>query len=285
MRPRQLLAPLVVLLSLLGFGAVVAPGALAAPTTTTTGWVRLANLSAGSPAVDIYLLAFGDSANPTVLTHQTYGEVSSYMPIAAGQYTVAIRPVGASASTPPTVSVNFMVSEGTNYTVASLGPANGRRLEVLKDDMAAPSGQALVRVIQASLKQNQVTVSLGGNTLASQLAFGSVTSYMSVKPGSQTVQVSAAGMKTDSSVTLTSGSVHTVVILDTSTGLKVDPLTDAAGSTNDPKGGAATGFGGTAPLPPAQTAQWLAALAGGLVLMAAGTIGLRRSRRATVARP
>ena len=139
-----------------------APAALAATPTTATGWVRCANLSAGSPAVDIYLLAFGDSANPTVLRHVSYGEVSSYMAVAAGQYTVAMRPVGASASSPPIVSVNFMVSAGTNYTVASLGPAAGRRLEVLKDQMAAPKRPALVRVIQASQQQDQVTVSVGG---------------------------------------------------------------------------------------------------------------------------
>ena len=125
MRPRRILAPLIVLASLLGFGALsaVAPVAVAATApAATTGWVRCANLSAGSPAVDIYLLAFGDSANPTVLSHVSYGDVSSYMPVAAGEYTVAIRPAGASASTPPIVSVNFMVSAGSNYTVASLGP-------------------------------------------------------------------------------------------------------------------------------------------------------------------
>src|ERR1700688_4114729 len=100
MRPRRILAPLIVLASLLGFGvfAAVPPAAAmaAAAPAATTGWVRCANLSAGSPAVDIYLLPFGNSANPTVLSHGSYGEVSSYMPLAAGQYTVAIRPVGAS---------------------------------------------------------------------------------------------------------------------------------------------------------------------------------------------
>ena len=104
MRPRRILAPLLVLASLLGFGALsaVAPAAAvaAAAPAATTGWVRCANLSAGSPAVDIYLLAFGNSANPTVLRAVSYGDVSSYMPVAVGQYTVAMRPVGASASSP-----------------------------------------------------------------------------------------------------------------------------------------------------------------------------------------
>jgi hypothetical protein len=190
--------------------------------------------------------------------------------------------VGASASAPPIVSVNFMVSAGANYTVASLGPAVARRLEVLKDQMAAPNGQALVRVIQASQQQHQVTVSLGRDVLGQQLSFGSVTSYLTVKPGVQTVQLTASGQKTEVPVTLAAGSVHTIAVLDTSSGLKASELTDAAGSSQAPKGGAATGFGGTAPPAPAGTTQWLAALAAGLALMVAGSIGLRRSRRTAV---
>jgi hypothetical protein len=177
------------------------------------------------------------------------------------------------------------VSAGSNYTVASLGPVAGRRLEVLKDQMDGSSGAALVRVIQASLKQDQVTVSVGGDVLAQQLSFGAVTSYMTVQPGTEAVQFSDSAQKTDMSVNLASGSVHTIVVLDGSAGLKVDALTDAAGSSKAPAGGAATGFGGTAPRPPAGTAQWLATLGGGLLLMAVGVVGLRRSRRtAAVAR-
>src|SRR6202034_186010 len=165
----------------------------------------------------------------------------------AGQYTVAMRPVGAPASSPPIVSVNFMVSAGSNYTVASLGAVAGRRLEVLEDQMDGSSGAALVRVIQASLKQDQVTVSVGGDVLAQQLSFGAVTSYMTVHPATEAVQFSDSAQKTDMSVNLASGSVHTIVVLDGSAGLKVDALTDAAGSSKAPTGGAATGFGGAAP--------------------------------------
>jgi Domain of unknown function (DUF4397) len=274
-----------VLAALLGYGAsVAAPAAMAATSSTATGWVRCANLSPGNPAVDIYLLAFGNPGNPTVLKHVAYGEVSSYMAVPSGEYTVAMRSVGAPASSPPIVSTNFMVSGGTNYTVASLGPASARRLEVLKDAMAAPKGQALVRVIQASLKQDQVTITDGGHVLAQRLAFGAVTAYLSVSPGPQNVQFSASGQQTAMSETLAAGSVHTIVVLDSSAGLKVDTLTDAAGSADAPAGGAATGFGGMAPPAPAGPAPWLAALAAGLLLMAVGGFGLRRSRRTAVLR-
>jgi hypothetical protein len=276
-RLRRILALFAATAGLLGYVAsATAPAASAA----ATGWVRCANLSPGNPAVDIYLLAFGNSGHPTVLRHVSYGDVSSYMAVSAGQYSVAMRPVGAPASSPPVVSTNFMVSAGTNYTVASLGPAATRRIEVLRDEMAAPKGSALIRVIQASLKHDQVTVGYGGEVLAQQLAFGAVTSYMSVSPGTQTVRFSTSGQQTSMSVTLASGSVHTIVVLDGASGLKVDNLTDAAGSADAPVGGAATGFGGMAPRAAPGSARWLAILAAGLLLMTVGVLGLRRSRRA-----
>jgi len=276
-RLRRILALSAMIAAALGGVAFAASPARAAA-GPAIGWVRCANLSPGNPAVDIYLLAFGNSGHPTVLRHVSYGDVSSYMEVTAGQYTVAMRPVGASASSPPVVSANFMVNAGTNYTVASLGPAAARRIEVLRDQMAAPKGSALIRVIQASLKQDQVTVSYGGDVLAHELAFGAVTSYMSVQPGTQTVRFSASGQQTSMSLTLAAGSVHTIVVLDSSSGLQVDNLTDAAGSSSAPAGGAATGFGGMAPRPAPGSLPWLAVLAAGLLLMAFGVVGLRRSR-------
>ena len=265
--------------ALLGVAAcVVVPAAAAS--AATVGWVRCANLSPGTPAVDIYLISFANSGHPIVLKHAGYGEVYSYMPVSTGEYTVAMRPIGAPASSLPIVSTSFMVSAGANYTVASLGPSTGRRLEVLKDDMAAPSGTALVRVIQASLKQDMVTVTYGKSVLAQQLAFGAVTPYMTVQPGAQNVQFTATGAHTAMSVTLTAGSVHTIVVLDGSSGLLVDNLTDAAGSPAAPTGGAGTGLGGTAPRDTApDSAPWVATLSAGLLLIMAGLFVLRRSRR------
>ena len=97
------------------------------------------------------------------------------------------------------------------------------------------------------MKQPQVTVSVGSDVLARQLAFGAASSYQSVRPGSPTVTFSAPGEHAAMPVTLAAGSVHTLVVLDGTSGLKIDNLTDAAGSTDSPRGGAATGFGGTAP--------------------------------------
>ena len=299
MRLGRRLALLAAITTLLGslFAAVAAASPAASASTTgapsaakagaisaaaeqgDVGWVRCANLSQGTPE-DVYLYSFGNPENPTVLMHEGYGGVSSYMAVSAGEYTVAVRPVGAAASSPASITTSFMVSAGTNYTVASIGFATGRRLEVLQDRMAGPSGEALVRVIQASSKQPRVTVSIGADALARQLAFGSVTTYQAVRPGTPTVVFSTPDGHVAMPVTLAAGSVHTIVVLDGTSGLKIDNLTDAAASQAAAKGGAATGLGGTAPGSPAPSlGPLLATLAAGLLLAVTGGFGLRRSRR------
>jgi Domain of unknown function (DUF4397) len=257
-------------------GASAASAATPASAATSNGWVRCANLSPGTPE-DVYLYPFGDPGHPVVLKHAEYGEVYDYMAVSAGEYTVAMRPVGAPASSSPSVSTSFMVSAGANYTVASLGSPADRQLKVLQDQMASSKGDVLVRVIQASVKQPKVTVSIGSTVLARELAFGSATSYQTVPAGSPTVTFTAPGGHAAMAVTLAAGSVHTIVVLDGASGLQVDSLTDAAASQDTPQGGAATGLGGTAPGSP-EVGPWLATLVGGLLLAATGGLGLRKSR-------
>jgi Domain of unknown function (DUF4397) len=164
--------------------ASAAPSTAAAPAASQDGWVRIAHLSPKAPAMDMYLYPFGNPGDPIVLKDVSYGDVSAYMALSPGQYTVAMRGFGAPAISAPALTTSFMVSARTAYTVAALGP-----------------------------------------------------------------------------------------------GLRVDPLTDAVGSQIMPAGGAATGFGGTAPRPPASPVPWLLTIATGALLAVAGFVGLRRSRR------
>ena len=274
------LAWLVTITTLLGGTAAVvaaaSPAASAAPAAAPDGWIRIAHLSPEAPAMDMYLYPFGNPASPIVLSDVSYGNVSAYMAVSPGQYTVAMRAAGAPASSSPVLVTSFMVNARTAYTVAGVGPNPGLREEVLQDQMAPPMGKALVRVIQASLKEHQVTVSYGPDVLARQLAFGSATPYTAVSPGAHTVRFTVAGAQTATSLTLAADSVHTIVVLDDGTGLRADAVTDAVGSRLMPKGAAGAGFGGTAPRPPANPAPWLALIAAGALLSAAGLARLRR---------
>lgn len=256
--------------------------AAAAPASSGYGWVRLAHLSPNTPAVDVYLYSYGMPNAEIVLHHVSYGTVSPYEKVAHGEYTVAMRAAGAAPSTKPVLSTNLMVHPGHAYTVAGMGPEKELRLQVLDDRLSTPKGKSLVRVIQASLKEHRVTVRAGHRMLARDLAFASVTGYTTARPGSWPVHAAGGSETWSGTVPLTAGSIHTLVVLDSASGLEVVTLTDAAGSGAMPAGGAATGLGGTAPRPAAPALPWLAGLASGLLAAAAAAVWLRRHR--TVAR-
>ena len=265
-----------------GFAAVIAaasPAASAAPLAARDGWVRIAHLSPEAPAMDIYLYPFGDPAHPTVVRDVGYGDVSAYMALSPGQYTVAMRGFDAPASSHPALVSSFMVNAKTAYTVAALGPDPGLRVEVLKDQTTTPRGKTLVRVVQASLKEARVTVSYGSTLLTKQLTFSSVTAYTAVSPGVRAVKVSASGKHATLSLGLTANTVHTIVVLDGSSGLKAEDLTDAVGTEAMPKGGTGTGLGGTALPPPADLAPWLLLVLAGALLTAVGVVGLGWPRK------
>jgi Domain of unknown function (DUF4397) len=252
-------------------------GAVPAGASPGGGWVRLAHLSPNAPAVDVYLYSFGNPHARLVLHHVSYGTVSPYEQVPAGDYTVSMRSAGAAATAQPLLSTGFGVSAGQAYTVAGMGPAAGLRLQVLKDTLAVPSGQVLIRVIQASLREHVVSVRLTTRMLARKLDFASTTPYQAVAAGSTVVHV--AGNTEDASLgmSLRPDTIHTLVVLDGTGHLRLTDLEDAAGSAVRPQGGAATGLGGTAPRPAGDPVPWLAVIAAGL-LLAGSAWGRRRIR-------
>jgi uncharacterized protein DUF4397 len=284
-RPGRLLGRLSGL-ALLAGGALLAVTAVAGPAGAATshgpasgyGWVRLAHLSPNTPPVDVYLYSYGKPSAMVVLHHVSYGTVSPYERVPHGEYTVAMRGVGASPSSTPVLSNNLMVHPGHAYTVAGVGPNKALRLQVLDDQLTTPRGKSLVRVIQASLKEHHVTVTAGHATLARNLAFASVTGYGTDAPGTWMVHATGGSEAWSGQVKLAPGTIHTLVVLDSSSGLEVTDLMDAAGSSVMPNGGAATGLGGTAPAPGSSPLPWLAALVAGALLTLAGGYRLRRVR-------
>jgi hypothetical protein len=266
--------------TLLAASALLAgPAAMSASASARpTGWIRMAHLSPDTPAMDVYLYSFGNPGARIVLHHIAYGTVSAYETVTAGDYSLAMRPAGASASSQPVVSGSATVKGGRAYTAAAVGPRTALRLRVIGDDLTTPHGKALVRVLQASLKHRAVTVHWDGKTVASRLPFASATSYQPVSPGTEKVSASAGSGDATSTVTLAAGTIHTLVVLDGARGLEIANLEDAAGSTHAPTGGARTGYGGTAPHGPGSPEPWLAVIGAGTLLTATGGLCLRRSR-------
>jgi Domain of unknown function (DUF4397) len=269
---RHVLAAMAVMLLT---GLLGAAPAWAAP---DTGWVRLAHLSPNTPAVDVYLYPFGNSRARLVLHHVSYGTVSPYQELPVGEYTVSMRPAGAPPTEHPVLSTSFWVRNSGAYTVAGMGPASGLRLRVLTDTLAVRNGRTLVRVIQASLRHHVVSVGLGRQLLARRLRFGSITSYQAVAAGARILRVAGDGGDASLRLSLVGDTVHTLVVLDGSRQLRITDLEDAAGSQVLPRGGAATGLGGTAARPGSSPLPWLSMIALGSLLAGAGLARTRLAR-------
>jgi hypothetical protein len=240
------------------------------------GWLRLAHLSPNTPPVDVYLYSFGDPHALVVVPHVAYGTVSDYKAVPSGDYTVAMRAAGAPPHAKPVLSTSVNIKRGGAYTVAGLGPFKGLRLQVMRDRLRTPKGKALVRVIQASLQQHRVTTRAGHRVLVGRQRFATVSRYVAVRPGTFLVRASGQAERTADQVKLTADSIHTIVVLDHTGHLALDPLLDAAGSRVTPKGAPPTGLGGTAAQPGHALLPWAGALAAGLVLTLAGGLALRR---------
>lgn len=257
-----------------GLVSVATPATSAAP---GTGWLRLAHLSPNTPPVDVYLYSAGNARARIVLRHVKYGTVSPYLRAQAGEYTVAMRAAGAAASSAPVLSTAVRVQAGDAYTVAGMGPAKGLRLQVMRDKLTTPKGQALIRVIQASMREHLVTVRAGSAVIGKNLAFASATSYRPVIHGDLAVKATGENEHAVSKLSLRAGTIHTLVVLDGPGRLRIDNLEDAAASkpiTVAPD----TGMGGTAPAQNA-AAAWLAFVTAGLLIAASGLMRLRRGRR------
>src|SRR6204780_2352180 len=255
---------------------IPAATAFASSATTGTGWIRLAHLSPDTSAVDVYLYSFGDSTAHIVLHHVGYGTVSPYEAVTAGDYSIAMRPAGASAASQPVLSATVTIAAGHAYTVAAVGPRSGLRLQVMDDDLTTPPGKALVRVIQASLRQQTVKVTCSGKTIVPKASFASVSAYQAIPAGTWTMAAIGSGGAATQSVTLAAGTVHTLVVLDGANGLEMISLEDAAGAGKPPLGGAATGFGGTAAHGPGSPWPWAALIGVGSLLALTGGLRLRR---------
>jgi hypothetical protein len=267
---------------LVTFGFAAAQLVVAAPfasASSQVGWIQLAHFSPNTPAVDVYLYSFGNPNAHLVLHHVSYGVASPFEQVAAGDYTVAMRAAGAGSSSKPVLSTAVSIAAGHAYTVAGIGPASGIRLEVIPDELTTPPGKALVRVIQASMQQNTVTVTAGTTSLASNLKFGDVTSFVTVSPGTWSVQAKGSSQSVTASIKLVAGTIHTIVVLDEPGKLVLDDLLDAAGSKVAPAGGPQTGFGGTAARPGATLMPWATAVITGFALTLTGTAMLTRRRR------
>jgi hypothetical protein len=250
---------------------------------TSTGWIRLGNLSAKPAPVDMYVYPSG-SSTPLIVQHGVdYGTVLAYESVNAGAYSVEIRTAGASATSKAAMTVSLTVQGGRSYTVVPLqANSSGGDLKVLDDELTTPAGKSLVRVIQASFNHKSVTFHCScaagapGN-IVTNASPGTVSAYTPIPPGDWTMTASGSSATASLPVTLTASTVKTEVVVDGPSGVSIVNLTDAEGTGQPPAGGVSTGFGGTAPQGAPSPLPWLAVIGAGALLSVGTGLRLRRN--------
>lgn len=270
-------------------GAIVAIGAgpawpAGAVTESGVAVLRGAHLSPDTPSVDVYLTAFAGHTTTLWLTSVGYGDVSPYRQVKPGFYAVSMRKHGASASSPAALSWTADLRPGHAYTAAAVGMNSQLHGIVVGDELKPPSsGNGRVRVIQAASRLPHAKVyAANGPVLAASAAFGTTTPYTTVPAGNWAVHatsVSSPRLTTTSDITIHSGSVESLAVLDAKGGgVTIRPLVDAAGARAVPAGAVPAGGGGTAPGPSGPSLPIIAATVA-LIGVIAGA-ALRLGRRA-----
>ena len=238
---RILLATLLVPLALL---ATAAP----AVAQSEEALVRIGHFSRVSGPADIYI------DGERRLGPVPFRAVSDYLRLDPGRHEFAARPYGAAATAATLATATVTLDAGDASTVALVGGKGKLRFFTATDDLSPPpAGQVKVRGIHASPEAPAMDVrTVGGPYLFRHLTFPSASKYATMPAGSVDVELVASG--TDrvlvqvGGLTLKAGGVYTVVGAgNASTEVAVFPLVDAIGAGTLPKGGIATGGGGTAP--------------------------------------
>lgn len=169
-----------------------ANGTTTAANETGNAQVRIAHMSPDAPPVDVLV------DNETVVSNLSYGNVTDYTSLPAGEHEVSITAAGD----PSTVvfSGNETFDADTNYTVAATGLISGSgdtafEPVVYEDNFTAPDqGNASVRLVHVSPDAGPVDVTVAGSntTLFDNVSFRQATAYEQVPAGDYTLEVRPA---------------------------------------------------------------------------------------------
>ncbi|GIF71855.1 DUF4397 domain-containing protein [Asanoa siamensis] len=260
--------------------------AIASPASAEAGvgYVRLAHLSPDTPPVDVYVDDASGKMKGLKFDAVPYGVMSDYLAVPPGTYAVSMRKVAADPKSPPVLTEDVTVTEGSAHTVAGTGRFAELGLAVITDDISAPpADQAKIRVLQASVKSPVLDIkTTGGQEVGDGLKFATTSDYRGVKPGNWTLDLTPEGgaAATKARCDLSGGTTYSLLVLDGKDGLTTDLKVDAKAGEITPLGGVETGAGGT-------SGGGAVALVAGLGLVAlaglvgAGALGLRRRARRT----
>jgi hypothetical protein len=256
--------------------ALLPAGAGAQTTPDAPALVRVVHFAFGEPAVDVAV--DGRRAVPGL----RFKEASRYLDVPAGSHTIAATKAGGGGVAETTVEL----AAGKPYTVALLGKRGQYRAVLVRDDFTPPPpGMARIRLLNANPDSPGVDITTpgGSQVMVRDVRYGEASPYVAVPAGRRFAsEIRVAGtsrvlLSHEGADPLPPRAVITVVGARTDAGVEVINILDAAGARTPPRGGVATGAGGTAGGP--GPAPGLLTLVAGTAMVAVAVARRRRAAR------
>jgi len=170
--------------------------------------VRLVHAVPGAGSAELGLSGGTRSASVA------FGEAGDFRSVPAGPARLELYPRGEEKVL--TASSDDL-EPGRRYTVVALAGGSGAELRVLADGEAVP-GKARLRMVHAAPELGEPDVSLDGRTISSRTPYTTVTSYLTLEPGSYDLSADRPSGDGDPllsmrDVPLAAGSASTAVVV------------------------------------------------------------------------
>jgi hypothetical protein len=182
----------------------------------TNSFVRILHASPNAPGVDIYV------NNVLTVRDVTYKEFTQYIPIAGGLYNIKAYPTGTTVN--PVIDTNINIPPGSIFTIAVTGMLADIALTLVQEPpiQRLPS-ETYVRIAHLSPNAPNVDITRpDGAKLFSDVEYGEVTDYISIRPGVYEFQARVAGTNniilTVPNTNLRAGNIYTVYIVGLANG-------------------------------------------------------------------
>jgi hypothetical protein len=171
--------------------AALALAAIASPVAAADdAMVRVLHGSPDAPAVDVYV---NDAPVGAPLADLEFGELSAYVPLAAGTYDLKVCAT-ADPAVCPIVLNDTPIAAGTHYTIAATGVLASITPQVITDEPDPKAGKAEARVVHFSADTPAVDVLTDANAVVvSNLSYPDKTGYLPLDPGAYDLKVCATG--------------------------------------------------------------------------------------------
>jgi hypothetical protein len=162
--------------------------------------LRVLHASPGAPNVDVYVN--GAKAVPNLAFGKAAPDDGTYLKLASGTATVAIRAAGADPASAPVFSTTLALHPQATVTAAARGQLPGTfTVSPYVDDVSPTSGKSRVTVVHLSPNTPAVDVyanasNTSGAPAVSGLAYPQASGSLLVPPATYTFGVTVSGSKT-----------------------------------------------------------------------------------------